>query len=263
MSSTGVSPWLKIFRPRPGATLRLFCFPYAGGGASVYRLWPDDLPDWVEVCAVQLPGRESRWREEPFLLMEPLADAATAALVPRLDRPFAFFGHSMGGALAFEVTRRLAARVSGNGFGPSRLPLHLFVSGRPAPGVRDDKDPIHELPREEFIEAIRGYSGTPEEVLQNRELMELVEPLLRADFAVSETYRPETEREPFDIAITALGGVGDEDVSEEHLEAWRNETRGPFRMQMFDGGHFFLTERHAEVLATVRRELARLPVAVG
>jgi surfactin synthase thioesterase subunit len=264
MSSIDGSAWLKVFKPRPGAALRLFCFPYAGGGASVYRLWPDELPDWVEVCAVQLPGRESRWREEPFRRMDALADSATAALTPMLDRPFAFFGHSMGGALAFEVTRRLVAAPNGDrGDGARRVPLHLFVSGRPAPGALDDKESIHELPRDEFIEAIRGYSGTPEEVLQNRELMELVEPLLRADFAVSETYRPASEREPLEVPVTALGGVGDEDVSEEQLEAWRDETRGPFHKQMFDGGHFFLTERAAEVLAVVRRELTRLPVGAA
>ena len=261
MSSTDGNAWLKVFQPRPQAALRLFCFPYAGGGASVYRLWPQELPEWVEVCAVQLPGRESRWREQPFRRMEPLADAVTAALAPWLDRPYAFFGHSMGGALAFEVTQRLVASGNG-GDGRRRAPLHLFVSGRSAPGVRDEEEPIHELPRDEFIEAIRGYSGTPEEVLQNRELMELVEPLLRADFAVSETYRPEPERAPLDLPVTALGGVGDEDVPEEDLDAWRHETRGPFRRQMFDGGHFFLTERHADVLAVVRRELAQLPVGV-
>lgn len=262
MSATDSNSWVKVFQPRPGAALRLFCFPYAGGGASVYRLWPTELPEWVEVCGVQLPGRESRWREEPFRRMVPLADAASTALVPWLDRPFVFFGHSMGGALAFEVTHRLASGAAGNGDGRRRIPLHLFVSGRPAPGVREDEEPIHELPRDEFIEAIRGYSGTPEEVLQNRELMELVEPLLRADFAVSETYRPEPAREPLPVPVTALGGVGDEDVPEEHVDAWRAETRGPFRKQMFDGGHFFLTERRADVLAVVRQELARLPVGV-
>jgi len=261
MSSSDSNAWFKVFRARPEAALRLFCFPFAGGGASVYRLWPESLPEWVEVCGVQPPGRESRWREAPFRRMEPLADAAAAAIGSRLDRPFAFFGHSMGGALAYEVTRRLVA--SGNGDGARRLPLHLFVSGRRAPGLADDEEPIHALPRDEFIDAIRGYSGTPEEVLQNRELMELVEPLLRADFEVSETYSPQPVREPLDVPVTALGGVGDEDVSEEHLEAWRNETRGPFRKQMFDGGHFFLNERSADVLAVVRRELTQLPVGTG
>jgi len=98
--------WIKVFQPQPDARLRLFCFPYAGGGASIYRLWHRDLPGGVEVCAVQLPGRESRWREEPFRRVPPLADAATEALAPRLGRPYAFFGHSMGAVIAFEVARR-------------------------------------------------------------------------------------------------------------------------------------------------------------
>lgn len=247
--------WFKVFQPRPRAALRLFCFPYAGGGASVYRLWPQELPEQIEVCAMQPPGRESRWRETPHRRIESMAAEAAEAIRQRLDVPFAFFGHSMGAALAFEVTRRLVRSARGGG----PVPEHLFVSGRRSPRITDDDEPVHSLPREQFIESIRGYSGTPEEVLQNAELMELVEPLLRADFEVSETY--EYVPEPSGTAvggvpITALGGVGDEDVSEEELDAWRQETSGPFRRLMFDGGHFFLTERRPEVISVVRRELA-------
>jgi len=251
--------WFKVFQPRPRAALRLFCFPYAGGGASVYRLWPAELPAEVEVCAMQPPGRESRWRETPHRRMEAMADEAAEAILARLDLPFAFFGHSMGAALAFEVTRRLAGAPGANG---SR-PRHLFVSGRRAPRITDDDEMVHALPRERFIESIRGYSGTPEEVLQNEELMELVEPLLRADFEVSETYEytPEPSGAALDLPITALGGVGDEDVSEQDLDAWRQETSGPFRKLMFDGGHFFLTERRPEVISVVRRELEALLAA--
>lgn len=247
-------PWFKVFRPRPRAALRLFCFPYAGGGASVYRLWADELPEQVEVCAVQPPGRESRWRETAYRRMAAMADDAAGAISQRLDLPFAFFGHSMGASLAFEVARRLTRAEDGDG----SLPLHLFVSGRRSPRITEDDEPIHSLPREQFIESIRSYSGTPEEVLQNAELMELVEPLLRADFEVSETYEyvPEPSgAAPLDIPITALGGVGDDDVSEEELDGWRQETSGPFRKRMFDGGHFFLTERRSEVISAVRREL--------
>lgn len=248
MSPPAEDRWIKVFQPQPEAQLRLYCFPYAGGGASIYRLWHRELPGGVEVCAVQLPGRESRWREEPFRRTEPLADAATEALSPRLGRPYAFFGHSMGAVLAFEVTRRLRRRgLEG--------PRHLFVSGRSAPRVETADPPIRDLPRDEFIEAVRGYSGTPEEVLQNRELMELVEPLLRADFSVSETYDYRPDAEPLDVPLTVLGGLGDPDVPPEDLEAWRLETRGPYRKHLLDGGHFFLHEKREEVLRIVSREL--------
>lgn len=240
--------WIKLFEPRPDARLRLLCFPYAGGGASIYRLWPADLPATVEVRAVQLPGREGRWREEPFRRLEPLAEATTEALSGHLDRPFAFFGHSMGAILAFEVTRRLRRR------GLPR-PRHLFVSGRSAPRVEVRDPPIHELPREEFIDALRRFSGTPEEVLQNRELMELVEPLLRADFSVSETYAYTPDAEPLAVPLTALGGVEDPDVPPEDLSPWREETTGPFQEHLLPGGHFFLDQHRREALAIVAREL--------
>jgi len=241
--------WIKVFQPQPDARLRLFCFPYAGGGASIYRLWHRDLPGGVEVCAVQLPGRESRWREEPFRRVPPLADAATEALAPRLGRPYAFFGHSMGAVLAFEVTRRLRGRGLPG-------PRHLFVSGRSAPRVEITDPPIRDLPRDEFIEAVRSYSGTPEEVLQNKELMELVEPLLRADFSVSETYEYRADGDPLDVPLTVLGGLRDQDVPPEDLEAWSLETRGPYRKHLLDGGHFFLNDMRDEVLRIVSRELA-------
>lgn len=248
MSSASNDGWIKRFRPRLEAQLRLFCFPYAGGGASVFRLWPEELPEGIEVCAVQLPGRESRWREEAFRRVDPLADAATEALSDRLGGSFAFFGHSMGAILAFEVARRLCRRGAPG-------PRHLFVSGRPAPRVEDTDPPIRDLPRDEFIDAVRAYSGTPEEVLQNEELMELVEPLLRADFSVSETYEYRPDPEPLAVPITVFGGLQDEEVSPEDLEAWRLETRGEFRKHLLEGGHFFLHEKREEVLRVVSREL--------
>lgn len=242
--------WLKVFHPRRLAKLRLFCFPYAGGGAAVYRSWHAGLPELVELAAVQPPGRESRFREEPFRRIEPMADAATDALAGHLDRPFAFFGHSLGAILAFEVVRRLRRRGLPQ-------PRHLFVSGRPAPRVESTDPPIHDLPREEFIEAVRRYSGTPEEVLQNRELMELIEPLLRADFSASETYRYEPDAEPLDLPLTALGGIEDAEVPPGHLAPWREETRGRFQERLLPGGHFFLNERQDEVVELVARELQR------
>src|SRR5262245_25838037 len=122
-------PWLACVQPRLRPGVRLFCFPHAGGGASLFRGWADGLPDAVEVCPVQLPGRETRFREPPFLCLEPLIEALATALRPHLDRPFAFFGHSLGALVAFELARRL-----GRAEGPQ--PVHLFVSGCAAPQIR-------------------------------------------------------------------------------------------------------------------------------
>lgn len=254
MKGTPKDRWIKVMEPRPEAQLRLFCFPYAGGGASIYRGWPAGLPEGVEVVAVQPPGRESRWREQPFRRLDAMADDAAEALKPHLSRPFAFFGHSLGAALSFEVSRRLLRN------GAAR-PCHLFVSGRPAPRVESRDRPIHELPREEFLVELRRYSGTPDEVLENRELMDLLEPLLRADFAVSETYEYSPVEEPLPLPLTVLGGVRDQDVPTEDLEPWRLETRGPFQKHLLDGGHFFLNDLRSEVLRIVSRELR--PYLVG
>lgn len=241
--------WIKVFEPRAGASLRLFCFPYAGGGASVYRLWPRGLPPDVEVLGVQPPGRESRWRDSPFLHVAPMADDAVEGLTPYLDRPFAFFGHSMGAILAFEVARRLIR-------GGREAPCHLVVSGRPAPSVPESHPPIHDLPRDEFIDQIRRYSGTPEEVLQNDELMALIEPLLRADFAVSESYEHVSDGAELTVPITAIGGSRDEDVPVDALDPWRDETSGAFVKHVVEGGHFFVNEQREQTLAIVARTLA-------
>lgn len=251
MTTAAADRWVKVFEPRPGAPLRLFCFPYAGGGASIYRLWPRGLPADVEVVGVQPPGRESRWRDEAFRHVAPMADDALASLEAHLDRPFAFFGHSMGAILAFEVARRLTRRGG-------VTPEHLIVSGRPAPTVAEVHPPIHDLPRDEFIAEIRRYSGTPEEVLQNDELMSLLEPVLRADFTVSETYEHDPDGPRLSMPLTVLGGTDDPDVPVESLEPWSEQTSGPFRAHIIQGGHFFVNEQRDETLAIVARALAPL-----
>jgi medium-chain acyl-[acyl-carrier-protein] hydrolase len=242
--------WAIFPKPDPNARLRLFCFPYAGGGASIFSPWVRILPPEVEVVAVQPPGRESRLSEKPYSDLTQLVDAMHRELRPYFDKPFAFFGHSNGGMMAFELARTL--RREG---GP--MPLHLFASGRPAPQLELDEPPIHHLPHDEFIEELRRFAGTPEEILQNAEIMELIMPLLRADFALGETY-VYTPEPPLDLPISAYGGVQDEEVSEEQVAAWREQTSGEFRMKMFPGGHFFLNEDRALVLAELARELRPL-----
>ena len=190
--------WLRIPRPRRDPRLRLICFSYAGGNAATYHAWSDHLPSTIEVCGVQLPGRAERFAEPPFTRMSALLAALEPLLNPWLrGRPFAFFGHSLGALLAFELTRRLRRHQ-----GPQ--PLCLFASGCPAPQLRDP-EPSHALSQAEFLERLRQMNGMPEEVLAHEELLEMVLPTVQADYELEET-REYLDEEPLDIPITVLGG---------------------------------------------------------
>ncbi|HXU44151.1 MAG TPA: thioesterase domain-containing protein [Thermoanaerobaculia bacterium] len=240
--------WIAYREANPRARQRLFCFPYAGGGASAYRGWGSSLPADVEVCPVQLPGRESRLRDQPFDHLEPLITALAGALRPWLDLPFAFFGHSMGGLISFELARELRRLRAPE-------PFHLFVSARRGPQVPNREEPIHGLPEPEFLERLRELNGTPEEVLQHAELMRLLIPILRADFAVNENYEY-VPGEPLSVGISAFGGLGDVEVTKEDLAAWKDQTRGRFRLRMLPGDHFFVHSGREMIADALARDLA-------
>lgn len=213
----------------------------------MFRAWPQDLPQKVELCAIQLPGRENRMLEEPFDRLPPLIDAVREALESRLDKPFAFFGHSLGALVGFELARRL--RREG---GPQ--PEYLFVSGSGAPQLPDLTPNTYDLPDAEFVEELRRLNGTPEEVLDHPELMRLIIPMLRADFAVCQTYLYKDEP-PLACPITAFGGLSDQEVSRDQVEAWREQTTS-FSCHMLDGDHFFLHSARPLILQVISRELA-------
>ena len=226
------SAWLRFRQSNPAASLRLFCFPYAGGSASVYRNWTD-LPPEIEVCPVQLPGRDERFREPAFTRGDALCDALVVALADHLDRPFAIFGHSMGAIIAYELTRRLQAR--------GLSPRHLFVSGQRAPHIPLRRPQSYDLPDPAFRNRLRELNGTPEEVLQDAELMGLLLPRLRCDFELSETYAG-TGGAPLSCPITAFGGAQDHEVSRTDIAAWRDLTTSAFDSGIFPGGHFYLDQ---------------------
>ena len=239
-TSPTTDSWVRIYEARPLARLRLFCFPYAGGGASVFRAWASELPREIEVCAIQLPGRENRILETPLAEIGEIAEALASAISPFLDREYAFFGHSMGSLVAFELARELRQRGE-------RGPIHLIASGHRAPQVRRRRAPIHDLPQHDFIAQLRRMNGTPDGVLRNPDLMELVLPMLRADFAACDRYeyRPDDR---LDCPISAFGGLQDPDVAHDDLSAWREQARGRFILRMLPGDHFYLRSGTSKAL---------------
>lgn len=243
-------PWLICHRPNPGARLRLFCFPYAGGMANIYRKWPELLPRTVEVWAIQPPGRGSRFREPPFTRLPDLTEQLVPALRSYLTRPFAFFGHSMGTHIGFELARRLRReRLPG--------PLHLFVSGCRALQLKEDMPQTHLLPDAEFVAELRRLSGTPREVLEHPELMQLLLPLLRADFALTQIYQYQ-EEPPLDCPITAFGGWQDEEIDRASVEAWGKQTTAAFSSYMLPGDHFFLHTAERQLCEVIALKLERI-----
>lgn len=242
--------WVNIPGANPSSSLRLFCFPYVGSNASIFRTWSNCLGSEIEVCPIHLPGRERRWSEALFVQIIPLVEVLADALYPHLfERPFAFFGHSMGALISFELARELRRRQA-----PS--PVHLFVSGRHAPQLGAIAPPIHQLPEAEFIEALRRYQGTPDAILQNSEVMQMLMPILRADFSVCETY-VYADEEPLDCSISAFGGLQDQHASSESLIEWQSQTRSSFKLKMFAGNHFFLHDASELLLQSITQELTQ------
>lgn len=247
MAQTAASRWL-AFPPALGGQGAVFCLPFAGGGASFYRAWGKLVPPSIALCPVQLPGREERLFEPTFDRMQPLVDAAATALLPFLPIRYVLFGHSMGALVAYELAQTLRDRGA-------PLPLHLFVSGAPAPHRAEELEPIYGLPEEQFLAALTRYGGLPDEVLRSRELLDLLLPRLRADLAVTGTYTY-TARPPLTCPITAFGGDADPNVPRDTVDAWREHTLGAFDSELFPGGHFFVSAVAPHVVARIAAALA-------
>src|SRR5215216_1925279 len=236
-------------------TQRLFCFPYAGGAASIYRDWGKKLPASIAVHPVQLPGHGDRLSEPLFKRVEPLVKSMAEALRPHLQGSYAFFGHSMGAIISFELAH-LLRREHTHG------PAHLFLSGRPAPHRTKKEPSTYDLPEPEFIEELRRLQGTPREVLEHRELMSVLSPILRADLEICQTYQY-VPRPPLDCPITVFGGLQDEDASREKLEGWRDSTTSSFVVRMFPGNHFFLNHSSTVLLRIIAQDLTNMPGGHG
>lgn len=242
--------WVTCPEPRPQASLRLFCFHFAGGDASLFRQWTTLLPPSIEVCPIELPGRASR-RAEPALTDFPtLLDTLARRLQPFLaERPFAFFGHSFGGNLAFELTRWLRRQGGAQ-------PVRLFLSATPAWHLRALPEPrLSHLEDDLFLERIAVRFGIPPHILVSEDLRDSVLPALRTDILVFESYQYAPES-PLDVPVSSFGGTEDPEVNAREVESWRQQTRGDFRSRFFPGNHFFLSAQRARLHQAILEDLS-------
>jgi len=231
-------------KPRIETRLQIFCFPYSGGGASIFYDWPKYFPQDINIMALQLPGHESRMAEELVSDLILLIDKLAVAISPYLDKPYIFFGHSLGALISFELTHRLKKmNVS--------LPKCLIVSGRAAPHTPSKNGIIHNLPNSEFIAKLKEYNGLPEIILDNQELLDLFLPIIRADFKLSESHL-HMKDEPLPVPIIALAGKNDQNVIIENVALWMEHTTKSFKEYLLPGDHFFIKSHLEEVLNIIQ-----------
>ena len=247
MTEANASRWLHPVPNRPTPDVRLFCLPYAGGSTRIFRPWLAKLPSQIELCAIQLPGRESRLRERPFSDAILLANAITNIIAPYLNAPYVLFGHSMGALISFEVARRIRALRL-------RPPLKLIVSGAPAPDRRASTYRTSSMTNFNVASRLKELGGTPPAVLNDPELLQLLFPLFCADFSVTDSYLYEPQA-PLSCSITALCGRDDPTVDSARAEAWKEQTIKRFCLRMLAGNHFFIDENRQEFLAALLVEL--------
>ncbi len=223
--------WFTPLASRPQANLRVVCLPYAGGSAAPFRRWLGLAPPWLELWTANLPGRERRIAEPAPTSIDAIVAAAADALDDTVPTPYVLCGHSMGAFIAYELAHELVRRAEPE-------PACLVVSGARAPHLEDDRPPIHGLPDEGFLAALRELEGTPAVLFEDTELLELVAPTLRADFTAVETYRHRF-RPALTAPIVAYAGADDKIVRAREVAPWAQHTRGPCVVRTLAGGHFF------------------------
>ena len=244
----GTTPWLPTIGYNSKPRIRLFCLPFAGGMSSIFRTWQKQLPDSVEVCPIELPGRGARLSEPRFKRLHPLAEAIVAGITPYLDSPFSLFGHSMGALLSYEIARQLT-------HGSNMNPVQLFVAGHDAPQVTNHNGAKYALSDMDLLKYLKSLQGSPDAALDDAELMKLMLPIIRADLEVSDTYVYK-EGQPLTCPIYAFGGESDSETTPSGLSAWQHQTRSLFSLKMIAGGHFFLNTSRPLLLQEIRRVIA-------
>lgn len=245
-----MTDWFKVYNSCKHPKLRLFCFPYAGGSAQIFSEWAASLPESIDLFAVQAPGRGNRFLEKPIACLNTKVKILHAEILPFINTPYMFIGHSNGALLAFELAREL--QKSGN----DNL-KHMVVSAKRAPHLIDRTKAIHNLEQKQFLEKLKEYNFTPNEVLDNQELMDLFSPMLRADFSLSETHL-------FDKSIhlhsntSLFWGNQDKDVTLNDILAWKDLINGEINLVEFNDGHFFIIKHKKMFLNEINRLILKI-----
>jgi medium-chain acyl-[acyl-carrier-protein] hydrolase len=240
-----------IFQPeqKPNATIRLFCFPHAGGGISAFYQWHKYFNEEIELCFIQLPGRDRRINEAPYTQLSQLIDDLIRYITPFTDKKFAFLGHSMGSLISFELTRKM--RLMQN-----LSPIHLFLLAGSAPHLYT-YEPIHHLEENDFIEEVRKFNGIDEIIINNKDIMRSFLQILKADFKLVESYNYIVD-DPVDCSISVFGGISDPFVNRENLMSWKDHTTNNFKIRFFQGDHFFLKNNVDEIIRNIHEDLLML-----
>lgn len=244
------SNWLVELNQHRQPQFRIFCFPYAGGGPSVFRNWKTLLPPQAGGFSLHYPGRESRF-SEPFIQdFSTLVSYATQAIEPFAEEAFVLFGHSLGALLAFETARKLEQQ--------GHIPKLLIVSGRQCPTTPSKRKPISHLPEQDFLQEMATYNGTPAQVLANQELMELLSPMIRADFYLAEHYKFQENGRLLSCPILALASRQDTWISPEAVASWSKFTKGGFDSKWFEGDHFYLNHQSEVLIQCIMENVGKI-----
>lgn len=244
-----MSKWFKKYRYRGrDAKLRLFCFPYAGGNATIFEGWEKQLPESVDVFAIQAPGRTVRFAETPIASLREKISILAREIKPYLDVPHIFVGHSNGALTAFELARELQRTGSDN-------LRHLVLSAKRAPHL-PRMEPIHSLPYAQFVAKLRELKATPPEILENDELMALLEPMLRADFALSETHKFTADIR-IETPVSLFWGEADVDIPKDDMLAWKEHMAREVEFVEFPGDHFFIHSHQQDFVGQLRNIVER------
>ncbi|MBC2578803.1 thioesterase II family protein [Clostridium sp. DJ247] len=227
--------------------VKLFCIPHAGGSAAVYSKWKKYINPSIEICPIELAGRGKRFNENLYNNINEIVEDIYEIIKNNLQTDYAFFGHSMGSLIAYELTYHIMKLKN-------KSPKHIFFSGKKAPHIMYKNRLIHTLSDIEFKNRILEFSGTPKEVFENRDMLNIFAPILRADLGIFETYKYVEKHCKLDCNITIINGKND-DLTINDISGWKQHTSKSCSIYLFNGGHFYLNENLEALISIINTTL--------